>query len=245
MKKFDLKELKYLYYDKKMSGHAIAKLFKVTPTILYKRMADNQMPRRTYTEAHRLRHSGTKRHTKSAEVIRLYFDEKLSLQKVADRVGLTPPSVRRFILEAGLTPRKRNETSRKGTSRFTPADRLEIKRLYCEEKLSCQEIAPKFESSSVAIQINLEKEGVARRSYAEAQTNRQEKKLAKSRNQHQKSISKQLENLPELTPKEITPTRILNLRYEDNLTLDAIARLCSLTTVEIFNILESKTITTQ
>ena len=157
MENIDLEELKYLYYDKKMSGHAIAKHFGITPPIIYRHMDINGLPRRSYSEAHKLRHSGAERDTKSAEVIRLYFDDKLSLQKVASHVGLTSTSVRRFILEAGLTPRKREEISRKGFSKFTQADRLEMKRLYCEEKLSCDEIAPTFNCNSVTVQTSLEK----------------------------------------------------------------------------------------
>ena len=127
--------------------------FQTIPQVIYNRMKKHGLPRRSYSDAHKLRYSGTERDMKSAEIIRLYFDENLSLQKVADRIGITPPTVWRFILEAGLTPRNRKESSKKGLSKFTQADRLEMKRLYCEEKLSCIEIARKFNSNSTTIQI--------------------------------------------------------------------------------------------
>ena len=234
----DIQELKRLYYDEKQSGFEIARHFQTSPVVIYNRMRKHGLPRRSYSDAHKLRYSGTERDMKSAEIIRLYFDENLSLQKVADRIGITPPTVWRFILLAGLTPRTRKESSKKGLSKWTKADRLEMKRLYCEEKLSCIKIARKFNSNSTTIQANLKKEGVPRRTIAEAHASRREKDLSKSSDQHQRMINKQIENLPELKSEKMTPARIFELRHKDNLTIDAIAEVCSLTNLEVYNILQ-------
>ena len=44
--------------------------------------------------------------------------------------------------------------------------------------------------------------------------------------------------MPALSRDEVTTDRIFKLRYKDNLTIDAIAKVCGLTNLEVYNILQ-------
>ena len=121
---------------------------------------------------------------------------------------------------------------------FTEADLTEIGRLYCEEERSAHDIAFQYDCSDSTIRNHLKRIGVQMRSIPEAQALRRKKEEAKTEDQHEASISRQLKQLPPLTPERVTPDRVRQLRSKDNLTIDAIAKVCSLSNLEVYNILQ-------
>ena len=121
---------------------------------------------------------------------------------------------------------------------FTETDLAEIKRLYCEEGRSSDEIAGQYDCSSPTIRRHLKRQGVRLRTIPEAQALRRKHEQAMTEDQHQGSVSRQLKQLPPLPLEEATPERIQQLRHKDNLTIDAIAEVCSLTNLEVYNILQ-------
>ena len=72
----------------------------------------------------------------------------------------------------------------------------------------------------------------------EAQALRRKKEVAKAEGRHQSAVSQQLKQVPLLTPEQVTPERILQLRNEENLTIDVIAGRCSLSNLQVYNILQ-------
>lgn len=177
------------------------------------------------------------------QIKRLYFDEELTLTEVGARIGVCRDTIWKRLLAAGYKCRSRGSfrhsrpSKTKGTSMFDASDFAEIKRLYCKEKISANDIAFRYDCSSSSIRIYLKRQGVRMRTIQEAQTLRREKEVAKMVNQHQTSISRELEKMPVLSREEVTIDRIFKLRHKDNLTIDAIAKICELSNLEIYNIL--------
>ena len=115
---------------------------------------------------------------------------------------------------------------------FTASDLTEIQRLYCEEEKSADEIAFQYDCSGATVRIHLKRQGIKLRTPSELQALRMRREQGKTADQHQTSISRQLKQLPALKPEQVTPTYIQQLRNKENLTIDAIAQKCSLTTLK-------------
>lgn len=227
----DIHQIEHLYYHQKKSASEIAEIFGCSPPAIYKRMKQNGMQRRSLSEAHKLRYSQKRLNLDLAEVVRLYFEEYLSLAAVGERLGVSYCTVRRRLITAGYVPRKRGEERHPRKSPFTNTDLAEMVRLYCEAEWSSAEIASRYNCCDATIRVHLKQQGVQLRTFKEAQALRRKKEI------EQKSVGAALVAAP-LPPEQVTPERILQLRHEENLTIDAIAGRSSLSNLEVFNILQ-------
>lgn len=232
MKNIDIHQIKHLYYTQKKSATEIAEIFGCDPTVIYSHMKKNGMQRRPYSEAHKIRYARNGLHLDLAEIVRLYFEEQLSLIEVAERLGVSRDTVRKRLLAAGYKLRKRGEARRLRESSFTDTDLAEMVRLYCEEEQSSMEIASRYNCSDAVVRKHLKQHGVRLRTFKEAQALRRKKEIER------KSVAETALVAAPLPPDQITPERILQLRHEENLTIDAIAARVSLTNVEVYNILQ-------
>ena len=238
----DLEELKRLYYDEQKSGFEIARHFQTFPQVIYNRMRKHGLQRRPCAEAQKLRYAETRLKLNINEIVRLYFEEELSLVEVGERVGVSSDTIMKRLWAAGYKCRKRggsrHPSKMKGSYMFTAFDLTEIKRLYCEEGRSGDDIAFQFNCCGATIRNHLKRQGIQLRTPTEAQALRRNHEQEKESGQHQASISRQLKQLPPLTPEQVTPARVLELRHKRNLTIDAIAKVCSLSNLEVYNILQ-------
>lgn len=240
MKNIDINQVKYLYYQEKKSASEIARVFDCDPATIYVHMKKNGMQRRSASESQKIRYNNRvydkhRSESELAEMVRLYFEEYLSLAEVGKRLRVSHSTVRERLLTAGYQIRKIGEAGhlRKSGGRiYTEAELSEMKRLYCEEELSSAEIARRFDCTDVTIRTHLEQQGVRLRTLKEAQALRRKKEAEKKK-------MAEVHHIPNCIPKEqVTPARILQLRNEENLTIDAIAERCSLSNLEVYNILE-------
>ncbi len=243
MKSIDIEELKRLYYDEEKSGYEIAEHFQTMPQVIYNHMEKHGLQRRPYAVAQKLRHAKTGITLNINEIVRLYFDEELTLAEVGTRIGVSHATIQNRLLTAGYKCRTKGESRRlrpsnKGTSMFTTSDLTEIQRLYCEEEISSGDIAFQYDCCGATISNHLKRIGVQMRTVPEAQVLRRKKEQAQADDQHQRSVSRQLKQLQPLSSAEVTPERVQQLRSKDNLTIDAIAEVCSLTNLEVYNILQ-------
>ena len=241
----DIQELKRLYYDEKQSGFEIARHFQTIPQVIYNRMRKHGLQRRPCAEAQKLRYAktetGIRIFANIDEIVHLYFEEKLTLKEVGARIGVSHATIRDRLLTAGYKCRTKGESRHpwnKNASMFTESELAEIGRLYSEEERSAHDIAFQYDCSDATIRNYLKRIGVQMRTVPEAQVLRRKKEQAKTEDQHQTSVSRQLKQLPPLPLEEATPERIQQLRHKDNLTIDAIAEVCSLTNLEVYNILQ-------
>ena len=228
MTNININRLAYLYYKKKKSASEIAEIFGCAPIVIYGHMKKNGMQRRTYSEAQKIRYVRDGLNLDLTEIVRLYFEEHLSLEEVGDRLDVSEDTVRKRLLAAGYALRKSGESRRLRKSSFTDTDLAEMVRLYCEAEWSSMEIAARYNCSDVAVRKYLKRHGVRLRTFKEAQALRRKKETER------KSVG---ETAP-LPPEQVTPERILQLRNDENLTIDAIAGRCSLSNLEVFNILQ-------
>lgn len=240
MKNIDINQIKHLYYHEKKSVYEIATLFDCDPAIIYAHMEKNGMQRRSKSESQKIRyrnrtHDKHRSESELAEMVHLYFEEHLSLAEVAKRLRVSHTTVRERLLTAGYQTRKRGEWKHLRKSRgriFTAAELSEMKHLYCEEELSSAEIARRFDCTDLIVRTHLEQQGVRLRTLKEAQALRRKKEAEQKK-------KAEVHHNPDRIPREqVTPARILQLRNEENLTIDAIAERCSLSNVEVYNILE-------
>ena len=244
MKNIDIQELKHLYYYEEKSAFEIAQHFQTSPDTILKRMKKHGLQRRSYAEAQKLRYANIGIILNNInEIVRLYFDEELTLTEVGERIGVSHTTIKNRLEAAGYKCRKSGESrypcpSKKRSSMFTASELAEIGRLYSEEERSAHDIAFQYDCSDSTIRTHLKRIGVQMRTIPEAQALRRKKEEAKTEDHHQTTISRQLKQLPPLTPEQVTPDRVLELRHKRNLTIDAIAKVCSLTNLEVYNILQ-------
>ena len=192
------------------------------------------MQRRSYAEAHTIRYSQKHLNIDLAEIVRLYFEEQLPLIEVGTRLGVCHTTVRKCLVAAGYEIRKRGESRhprKSRSSKFTDADLAEMERLYCQVEWSSAEIAYRYECCDLTVRAHLKRLGVRLRTPKEAQALRRKKET--------RSLSvPPPKKIPALPPAQVTPERILQLRNEENLTIDVIAGRCSLSNLEVYNILQ-------
>jgi transposase-like protein len=238
MLNIDIQQLKHLYYTEKKSAFEIARILGCTPYPIYSRMKANGMKRRSYSEAQTNRYAHKTGDIKISEIVHLYFQEQLSLREVGARLGVSYDIIRKHLVAAGYERRKRGVVCRprkssSSHSKFTTADAAEMVRLYCEAGWSSVEIASRYNCCDVTVRGYLKRQGVQLRSVKEAQALRRKKEtgLGTARSSH-------LSETDALPPEQVTPARILQLRSEENLTIDAIAVRCSLTNLQVYNILQ-------
>ena len=192
------------------------------------------MQRRSYAEAHTIRYSQKCLKLDLAETVRLYFDEHLTLAEVGKRVGAAGITVSKRLVAAGYEIRNRGESrhpQKSRSSKFTDADLAEMERLYCQAEWSSAEIAYRYECCDLTVRAHLKRLGVRLRTPKEAQALRRKKEAARG-------TVAEICLVPDLPPEQVTPERILQLRNEENLTIDVIAGRCSLSNLEVYNILQ-------
>ena len=269
MKDIDIHRLAHLYYGEKKTTVELAEIFGCSLRAIYKCMDAHGMKRRSKSEAKKLAKARKSRVNLDIEdIVRLYFQEHLTLGEVGTRLGVTGTTVRTRLIAAGYTPRSVKEAQQLAEvgqfSRFTDTDRAEMKRLYCEEEQSLAEIADRYNCSDVTVRAHLKEIGVRLRTYKEAWDLRRKKAEGKERKPKRKveprgkvsreppippeapartytppkRFGKVFEPIPLLSPAQVTPERILQLREDEELTVDDIAVVCSLSRVDIYNILQ-------
>ena len=234
MKDIDIHQVVHLYYHEKKSVYEIAEIFGCTPTVIYGHMQKNGLQRRSYSEAHTIRYSQKHLKIDLAEIVRLYFEEQLPLIEVGTRLGVCHTTVRKCLVAAGYEIRKRGESrhpQKSRSSKFTDADLAEMERLYCQAEWSSAEIAYRYECCDLTVRAHLKRQGIRLRTPKEAQALRRKKEAARG-------TVAEICLVPDLPPEQVTPERILQLRNEENLTIDVIAGRCSLSNLEVYNILQ-------
>ena len=143
-------------------------------------------------------------------------------------------TVRKCLVAAGYEIRKRGESrhpQKSRSSKFTDADLAEMERLYCQAEWSSAEIAYRYECCDLTVRAHLKRLGVRLRTPKEAQALRRKKEAARG-------TVAEICLVPDLPPEQVTPERIHQLRNEENLTIDVIAGRCSLSNLEVYNILQ-------
>ena len=117
----DIQELKRLYYDEQQSAYEIAQHFKANPSTIYGRMKKHGLQRRSASNGQKARHAKTRITLNTDEIVRLYFDERLTLTEVGKRVGTSSDTVQKRLWASGYKCRARHPriSKTKGTSMFT------------------------------------------------------------------------------------------------------------------------------
>ena len=249
MKDIDIHQVVHLYYHEKKSVYEIAKIFGCAHSVIYARMKENGLQRRSYSEAHTIRYSQKHLKIDLAEIVRLYFEEQLPLIEVGTRLGVCHTTVRKCLVAAGYEIRKRGESrhpQKSRSSKFTDADLAEMERLYCQAEESSAEIAYRYECCEMTVRAHLKRQGVRLRTPQEAQALRRKKeKEVSHREDRDRTTSCAVRGtvgetrlVPDLPPEQVTPERIHQLRNEEGLRIDIIAGMCSLSNLEVYNILQ-------
>ena len=281
MKNIDINQVSHLYYHEKKSVYAIAEILGCTPTVIYGHMQQNGLQRRSYSEAHRMRYSQKLITINLAEIVRLYFEEQLTLIEVGEQLGICSDLVRKRLIAAGYERRKAGESRHPRKSRGNQSSRMPTLRkcndCYCQAEESSAEIAYRYDCCEMTVRAHLRQLGVRLRTPQEAQALRRKKeKEVSHREDRDRTPSSTVRGtvretclVPVLPPEQVTPSenrasvcesrtegngsahrqrneqnprfsveRILQLRNEENLTIDAIAGRCSLSNLEVYNILQ-------
>ena len=241
MKYIDKEELSRLYHIEKTSVNKIAKIFNCTPTTIYSKMRKYGLKLRSKKEAQILR-----RIDKSTldinKILNLYYDKNQTLEQVGKHFGVSATTIRKRLISKGYKPKNISDYSESGRrSDFSHEEISEMIRLYCNENLSFAKIGRKFETGTQKVKTLLQKNDVQLRTLNEV------RQLHKKRTTTAGgSLRKRLEiyQKPSIVPEEkipleqVTPEMIWRMRQEENLTIDKIAVRCSLTNLEVYEILK-------
>lgn len=227
----DINEVKRLYYDEKLSAGTVAEQLGTYKEKIYNLMDEHGLKRRSKVEAQQLRRGSDQVVASIDEVLRLYFDEGLSTATIGKKLGVHAESVAYRIRRAGYKLRSRGRSGGKPRTMFSGDEKEEIRKLYCEEELSLARIGFKFNVSAGTIQKTLKSLGAEIRKPHESQKILKEKELQRHKRRALKNAG------PKLKPSEVSDNKVLQLRKED-LTIDEIAIKCSLSNLQVYNILE-------
>jgi len=238
----DIEAVKRLYYDEKLSMAAVAQRLGVPKHHVSETMKHHGLKRRSRTEAQSLRVHKNFHPVSTTQIAQLYFDKQLTATEVAEKLGISPALVRHRLLKAGYTLRSHKEAmalpgNRKARGRakivFSEEEIQEICKLYCKEGLSPINIALRFNISVPVIHRILKAQGIRLRTAQVSQQLRRKK----AREKHYHRIA---ENAgPKLSSSEVSEAKVIQLRTQENLLIDEIAIKCSLTNVEVYQILQT------
>ena len=238
IKSIDMDQLKHLYYHEKKSAFEVAEIFGCSSAVIYGFMKKHGLQCRSYSESQKIRYAQVGLNLDLTEIVHLYFQEQLTLIEVGIRLGVSGDSIRKRLIAAGYQMRKRGASrypyqSSGSRSGFTDADLAEMERLYCQAEWSSAEIASRYNCCDLTVREHLKRRGVRLRTTKEAQA------LRRKRETERRSVGHpRLGSVSPLPPEQVTPERILQLRNEEYLTIDAIAGRCSLSNLEVYNILQ-------
>lgn len=151
-------KLNDLYINKRLSSYKIAKIYGCDPTVIQKRLMENNItPRR------KLRINISKNLLKE-----LYWNKGLSSYKIAKELGIGRTTIYSKLIDYGIGTRHKN---------FVKLSKAQLKELYYKKRLSISKIAKKYDYSVAAILNKMKFYGLNRRSNSEANTLYKKKKF--------------------------------------------------------------------
>lgn len=217
----DITEIARLYFDEQLSLAGVGERMGVSGTVIRGKLLNAGYTIRSRSEV-KHRRGRPSRFTEAdvSEMERLYFEEELSLEKVAKSFKCAPMTVRNKLEERGFQLR-----TVKGAQALYQKKKKEGKK-----SVKCSKVGKLGSCKSDVGVPN------ASSNSTDSQT-LQTRKRSPETYTPPKRLGKVFEPIPLLSPEEVTVERILQLRTEDGLTVDDIAVVCSLSRVEVFNIL--------
>lgn len=105
------------------------------------------------------------------ELQTLYWDQELSLQQVADRLSVSPKTVRNAMDRLGIPTRSAQEATRlahKSTASVKYRDKEWLRRAYHDEKMSLSQIAGLLNCDHSTISKWMARHGIPTRDAGEA-----------------------------------------------------------------------------
>lgn len=121
----DQEVLKKLYWDEKKSTTEIGRIFGISHTAVLKSLKKFGITTRSPREAALISARKRMKTIKYENLYHMYYEEKLSLAKIADRLGVAPNTVLRKMKEYGLPRRELSETARKYLRKPFSGDSIE------------------------------------------------------------------------------------------------------------------------
>lgn len=170
----DLEEVRRLYWEEGLSIVAVAGRLGVNHKVISRIMRRNNIPGRSHREAQILAESSgrySKLDIDPEEVRRLYWEEELSIQDVAERFGVNRWSISRIMVTHNIPRRLLSEAGplRVKLGKYTKSriDPEEVRRLYWEEGLSLFAIAERLGVVFQTIHYIMQRDNIPRRSSSE------------------------------------------------------------------------------
>lgn len=159
------KEIRRLYWEEELSVSGVAERLGVSRGVIWALMYQYEIPRRrTWVKLD------------PGEIRRLYWEEELSLSAVAERLGVGSGSIVKIMRQYEIPTRTATEVQvllvKLGKHRISKVrfDPEEIRRLYWDEELSQPDVAKRLGKSSESVSAFMRRNGIPRRSHAEAMT---------------------------------------------------------------------------
>lgn len=115
---------------------------------------------------------------------------------------------------------------------FSEEEQSEMRRLYCDDKHSMAMVGFHFEVSPQIIKRTLLEMGVELRTLKESQQIRRDRNSER----HEKRVSEKVDKV--LEDSEVSESKVVELYKSGDFLLDEIALKCSLTRMEVYEILK-------
>ena len=217
-----------------------------------------------------------------AEIVRLYFEEQLTLVEVGTRLGVCSDARTKTFDSCGVSKKEKRRVA--ASSKIT--EKLQVHGCrpcgdgtpaIAKRSESSAEIAYRYECCDITVRAHLKRLGVRLRTPKEAQALRRKKEKEVSHHDDRDRTTScaargtvgETRLVPDLPPEQVTPSenrasvcesqtegngsahrqrneqnprfsvkRILQLRNEEGLRIDIIAEMCSLSNLQVYNILQ-------
>lgn len=215
----DITEIVRLYFEEQLPLLEVGKRMGVSVPTIQKRLREAGYTLRNRSEAARLRKGSQFTDTDESEMERLYAEEERSCQEIAERFNCSVITVQKKLKKRGVQLR----TLKEARALRAKKEKSEVGKCTKVENFgSCKRDVGVPNASS---------------NFTDGQTLQTCKRSSETYTPP-KRLGKVFAPIPLLPPEQVTPERILQLFKEDNLLIDDIAIICSLSRVEIYNILQ-------
>lgn len=162
----DRKEVVRMYVECKMSMKDIAKQLKGLPAYVREILLSEGVKIRSKSDVSKINRERRRQDTAmKSDVAHMYYNEKISLQKIARKHKVSVSTLDDLMFYWGMGRREAVSPTQKKIDKL-PAK--QIVSMYVDRKMSSYDIAEKFGTSAVTIRKVLKQNGIERRSISES-----------------------------------------------------------------------------
>ena len=239
MKNVDIHQIKYLYFEKQLTLKQVGARMGVSATTVGAKLKAAGYSLRSRSKGRSSRWTDAD----VSEMERLYSEEKLSLKAVAERFNCSSVTIGDVLKKRGNLRLRNYKESREVRTRREEMERRKGRTGTREDGGNAERTGTQSSNLQTA-EVSPQPERKAGQGLHKFPSGCRDLPVPSAplpghpkTYTPPKRLGKVFDPIPLLPPEAVTPENILKMRTEDDLTVDDIAAICSLSRVDVYKIL--------